>query len=104
MDELIDRLGKARYISTLDLTKGCWQLPLAASSWEKTAFSTPYSLYQYRVLPFCVHESPVHIPATDEQGSDDIIIHSQGWEEHLTRLQVVLDALRQAGLTANHKK
>jgi hypothetical protein len=35
---------------------------------------------------------------------DDIIIHSQGWEEHLTRLQTVLDAFRQAGLTANPKK
>ena len=35
---------------------------------------------------------------------DDIIIHSQGWEEHLTRLQAVLDALRQARLTANPKK
>ena len=35
---------------------------------------------------------------------DDIIIHSQGWEEHLTHLQAVLDALRQAGMTANPKK
>jgi hypothetical protein len=35
---------------------------------------------------------------------DDIIIHTQGWEEQLTRLQAVLDALRQAWLTANPKK
>ena len=34
---------------------------------------------------------------------DDIIIHSQCWEEHLTRIQAVLDALRQAGLTTNPK-
>jgi hypothetical protein len=27
---------------------------------------------------------------------DDIIIHSQGWEEQLTRLQAVLDVLIQA--------
>lgn len=35
---------------------------------------------------------------------DDIIIHSQGWEDHLTRLQAVLDVLRQARLTMNPKK
>ena len=35
---------------------------------------------------------------------DDIIIHSQGWEEHLTHFQAVLDALRLFGLTANPKK
>ena len=27
IDELIERLGTARYISTLDLTKGYWQVP-----------------------------------------------------------------------------
>ncbi len=28
VDELLDRLGGTRYISTLDLTKGYWQVPL----------------------------------------------------------------------------
>ncbi len=32
VDELLDRLGKARYINTLDLTKGYWQVPLSQSS------------------------------------------------------------------------
>lgn len=39
VDELIDRLGKAWYVSTLDLTQGYWPVPLAASSREKTAFT-----------------------------------------------------------------
>ena len=29
IDDLIDRLGNSRYISTLDLTKGYWQVPVA---------------------------------------------------------------------------
>ncbi|XP_056612851.1 protein NYNRIN-like [Triplophysa dalaica] len=41
VDDLLDRLGKARYITTLDLTKGYWQVPLAPEAREKTAFSTP---------------------------------------------------------------
>ena len=41
VDELIDRLGAARFISTLDLTKGYWQVPLTVQAREKTAFATP---------------------------------------------------------------
>lgn len=38
--ELIDRLGKARFISTLNLTKGYWHVPHTPSAWEKSTFST----------------------------------------------------------------
>ncbi len=30
VDELLDRLGTARFYSTLDLTKGYWQIPLSS--------------------------------------------------------------------------
>ena len=58
VDELIERMGPARYLSTLDLTKGYWQVPLTRAAREKTAFSTPGGLYQYTVLPFGVHGAP----------------------------------------------
>ena len=41
IDELIDRLGQARFISTIDLTRGYWQIPIAQKDREKTAFATP---------------------------------------------------------------
>lgn len=37
IDELIEWLGTARFISTLNLTKGYWQIPLATEAREKTA-------------------------------------------------------------------
>ncbi|MGL4504143.1 MAG: reverse transcriptase family protein, partial [Aeromonas sobria] len=37
VDELLDRLGSARFYSTVDLTKGYWQIPLSPLSKEKTA-------------------------------------------------------------------
>ena len=115
VDELIERLGPARYISTLDLTKGYWQVPLTDQAKEKTAFSTPDGLYQYRVLPFGVHGAPATFqrmmdqilrPHRDYAAAylDDIIIHSGDWPAHLTRLEAVVRALREAGLTANPKK
>ncbi|KAL1276731.1 hypothetical protein QQF64_036354 [Cirrhinus molitorella] len=58
VDELLDRLGRARYISTLDLTKGYWQVPLTKEAKPKTAFSTPSGHWQYRTLPFGLHGAP----------------------------------------------
>ena len=52
IDELIDRLGKAQYISTMDLSHGYWQVPVGAASQDKTAFVTPRGLFQFRVMPF----------------------------------------------------
>ncbi len=115
VDELLDRLGKARYISTLDLTKGYWQVPLSQSSREKTAFCTPNGHWHYRVLPFGLHGAPatfqrmMDILLRPHQAYaaaylDDVIIHSECWETHLERLRRVLTELRRAGLTANPKK
>ena len=58
MDQLINHLGKARYISTLDMTKGYCQVPLAAASQEKTDFYTQGGLYHYQVLPLGLHMAP----------------------------------------------
>ena len=52
VDELLDRLGTARFYSTLDLTKGYWQIPLSPMTKEKTAFTTPFGLHQFVTLPF----------------------------------------------------
>lgn len=41
VDELLGHLGEAQFITTLDLSKGYWQIPLDEGSKEKTAFATP---------------------------------------------------------------
>ncbi len=115
VDELIDRLGRARFISTLDLTKGYWQVPLTEEAKPKTTFSTPSGHWQYRVLPFGLHGAPATFQrlmdvllrphqAYAAAYLDDVIIHSESWEEHLERLRRVLMELRRAGLTANPRK
>ncbi len=115
VDELLERLGRARFISTLDLTKGYWQVPLSVTAKPKTAFSTPSGHWQYRVLPFGLHGAPATFqrmmdillrPHQTYAAAyiDDVVIHSETWEDHLERLRRVLLELRQAGLTANPKK
>ncbi|CAM4615822.1 unnamed protein product [Lepidochelys olivacea] len=51
-DELLEKLGRAQFISTLDLTKGYWQVPLDESAKERSAFTTHLGLYEFNVLPF----------------------------------------------------
>uniref|UniRef100_A0A8C2IIM4 ribonuclease H n=1 Tax=Cyprinus carpio TaxID=7962 RepID=A0A8C2IIM4_CYPCA len=115
VDELLDRLGRARFISTLDLTKGYWQVPLTEQTKPKTAFSTPSGHWQYRVLPFGLHGAPATFQrlmdvllrphqAYAAAYLDDVVIHSETWEDHLERLRRVLTELRRAGLTANPQK
>ncbi len=58
VDELLDQLGTARINSTLDLTKGYWQVPLSPLSKEKTAFTTPFGLHQFVTLPFGLFGAP----------------------------------------------
>ncbi|CAM4634288.1 unnamed protein product [Caretta caretta] len=51
-DELLEKLGWAQFISTLDLTKGYWQVPLDESTKERSPFTTHVGLYEFTVLPF----------------------------------------------------
>lgn len=55
ISEVLDRLGTARYIMTLDLTKGYWQIPLDLNSKEKTAFATLSRLYHFTRISFSLH-------------------------------------------------
>ena len=45
VDELIGRIGGARYITTLDLAWGYWQVPMAEKARSLTAFPTPFGLF-----------------------------------------------------------
>ena len=51
MDEVLNKVSKARYIGKLDLTKGYWQVPLDLESRQKSAFFTPFGHYQFTVMP-----------------------------------------------------
>ena len=115
IDELVDRLGMATYYTTLDCTKGYWQIPLSPAAREKTAFSTPLGLYQFKVLPFGLFGAPATFQRLMDRVLrphaayaaayiDDIVIYSGTWEQHMRQVAAVLQSLRQAGLTANPRK
>ena len=115
VDDLIDQLGKPKFITTLDLSCGYWQVPVEKTSHPKTAFTTPFGLFQFRVMPFGLHGAPAAFQRMMDEilrdlGSfaaaylDDVVIHSTTWQEHLQHIRAVMNKLQDAGLTVKPKK
>ena len=50
IDDCVDTIGSARYMTKLDLLKGYWQVPLTARASEISAFVTPDKFQQYSVM------------------------------------------------------
>ena len=115
IEELLDEIGKAKFITTLDLAKGYWQVPLASKDREKMAFTTPNGLYQFLTMPFGLSGAPATFQRMMDEVLrglnsfvgvylDDIVIHSETWEEHIAQLEEVLTRLKGANLTIKLKK
>ena len=115
VDEMIDRVGRAKFVTTLDLMKGYWQVPLTARTRAKTAFATPFGLYQFRVMPFGLQGAPATfqrlmdsvlrgLEGFSAAYMDDVIIYSETWEDHLRHIDQVLRRIRKAGLTLKMRK
>ena len=115
IDEILEMLATAKFISKIDLTKGFHQIPINPSDCQKTAFCTPWAKYEYCFMPFGLRNGPAvfqrlmdSLLHQDKQLSqvyiDDIVVFSASWEEHCTHLDTILSRLSAAGLTANIKK
>ena len=114
IDDCIDRIGCAKYVTKFDLLKGFWQVPLTDRAKEISAFVTPDGLFQYKVAPFGMKNSPATfqrlinnvIAGLDgcEAYIDDIIIYSDTWEDHLRIIRSLFKRLTEAKLTINLAK
>lgn len=58
VDDGVDHIGAANYVTKLDLLKGYWQVPLTHRAKEISAFVTPDAFLQYTVMPFGVRNAP----------------------------------------------
>lgn len=55
IQELLERLGAAHFLTTLDMTKGYWPFPLDPNSKQYMAFATPLGLFLFTRMPYGLH-------------------------------------------------
>ncbi|XP_073720501.1 uncharacterized protein [Misgurnus anguillicaudatus] len=58
IEESLDALSGAQWFSTLDLASGYNQVEVAEKDRQKTAFCTPFGLYQFNRMPFGLCNAP----------------------------------------------
>ena len=110
MDEGIDSLGDATFLTTLDCISGYWEVEIAEEDRDKTESASHCGLYRF----FCMPLGLKNAPATFQQAVDiilsrvkwetalvyldDFIIYSKTVMKHLAYVREVLRMLRDAGV------
>lgn len=114
--ESLDNLSGARWFSTIDLASGYNQVPVSEPDRPKTAFCTPFGLFEFNRMPFglcnalSTFQWLMQRMFGDQQGQslllylDDIIVFSSSVDQHLQRLEMVLGRLQREGLKAKLEK
>ena len=108
IDESVDALARARYFSTIDLQTAYVQVPMHPDDAHKTAFTTPFGLFEHRRMAFDLYNAPgtfqrlMQTAFREEMFSillcylDDILVFSRTVAEHISRLDTVFTRLVQA--------
>lgn len=117
VNQILNQLRDARYLSSIDLKSAYWQIPIAKDSREKTAFTVPgRGLYQFKRMAFGLTNAPATWQRLIDQVLgpplepsvfvflDDIIIVTSTFSRHIEVLSEVFQRLIAAGLTINKEK
>ncbi|XP_044757871.1 uncharacterized protein LOC123316026 [Coccinella septempunctata] len=115
VSETLDKLRDAKYLSTVDVKSAYWQIPMEKSSKPLTAFICHKGLFQFKRMPFGLHNAAatwqrfIDTVLADLAPFvfvylDDIVIVTQTFEEHLRVLEEVLRRLKSAGVTISWDK
>jgi len=114
--EIIQALSGAQVLSSFNALAGFTQLEIQEEEQEKTVFHCHLGLWQFRRMPFGLHNGPSIFQHLMQSilapylwlfmlvYIDDIIIFSKSWEEHLVHLDKVLGAIAKVGVTLSPLK
>lgn len=110
INEILDKLGRSMYFSTLDLASGFHQIEVTPEDIKKTAFTVENGHYEYTRMPFGLKNAPATFQRVMDSVlkelqnkiclvyMDDIIVFSVSLEEHMQNLSRVFNALGSANL------
>ena len=114
--DCIDSLAGNKYMSTLDMASGYWQIAIHPDDREKMAFITRFGLFEHRCMSFGLGNTP----STFQQAMnlvlrgltwktvlaflDDVLVLGKDFQDHLNNLREVLDRFREYNLKLKPKK
>ena len=115
IDKALNEVATHKYFCSIDLRDGFWQIPVHPDSVEKTAFTTPFGLYEFLVMPFGLTNAPATFQAFIDdilepyraitRGLiDDICIFADSRDELKERTMAVLGTLADNNLVLQLKK
>ena len=108
--DCLDAVAGAKLFSTFDVTSSYHQIPVREQDIPKTAFITKYGLYEHCTMPMGMKNSSATFQRCMEaalQGLqwltcliylDDVVVFASSFDEHVKRVDQVLDRVEKAGL------
>lgn len=115
-DWVLAQLGQAKWFTSLDLSQGFFQVPIALEDRPKTAFICHKGMFQFKRMPFGVAGGPATFQALMDKVLegikhhycmaflDDVLVYSNTFAEHLEHISEVLRRIEAANLTINPAK
>ena len=117
IDEALSGMKDAKFITSMDLLKGFHQNVVKPESRKYLRIICHMGVFEYLRMPFGIKNAPSHFQRmmNCEFGGlmrekwlivyiDDLIIYSKTWDEHVSRLQIVLDIVIKMGMKISLKK
>uniref|UniRef100_A0A453EC58 Reverse transcriptase domain-containing protein n=2 Tax=Aegilops tauschii subsp. strangulata TaxID=200361 RepID=A0A453EC58_AEGTS len=116
IEELLDELAGSRLFTSLDLRAGYHQIRMRPEDEHKTAFKTHHGHFEFKVMPYGVTGGPstfqggmnIVLSPLLRKGVlvfiDDILIHSEDEDSHLSLLQQVFQLLQKHSLKVKLSK
>ncbi len=109
-------LQGATFFSSIDLASGYHQVAVHERDRHKTAFTTPFGIFEYCRMPFGVCNGPSTFQRLMQTTMgdlifqimlvylDDILVYAPTFPEHLQRLEIVFKRLKETGLKVKPEK
>ncbi|KAA5583712.1 RNA-directed DNA polymerase, partial [Pseudomonas aeruginosa] len=108
ISDVLDKLGKCQYFTTLDLASGFYQVETNPEDIPKTAFNVEHGHFEFLRMPMGLKNSPATFQRVMDNVLkglqnviclvylDDIIVFSTSLQEHLVNLEKVFQRLRES--------
>ena len=115
VDDTLDTLAESQWFTTLAKIIGYWQVEVRPSDREKTAICIPEGLFQFKIMPFGLCNTPATFQRLNSVLAglpwntclvylDDIIVSGITFPSHLENIRQVFSHIRGAGLKLQPSK